>query len=56
MAANMVMLGFLQEKSRAVSKESLVAAIKDSVKEKYAAMNIAALEEGIRLAQEDIGA
>ena len=56
MAANMVMLGFLQEKSRAVSKESLVAAIKDSVKEKYRAMNTAALEEGIRLAQEDTGA
>ena len=56
MAANMVMLGFLQEKSRVVSKESLEETIKDSVKEKFAAMNIAALEEGIRLAQEDTGA
>ncbi len=52
MAGNMVMLGFLQEKTKNVAKESLEAAIRESVKEKFLAMNLAAFEEGIRLARE----
>jgi 2-oxoglutarate ferredoxin oxidoreductase subunit gamma len=52
MAGNMVMLGFLQEKTKLVSKENLEAVIRGSVKEKYLEMNVAAFEEGIRLARE----
>ncbi|MDD2452743.1 MAG: 2-oxoacid:acceptor oxidoreductase family protein [Synergistaceae bacterium] len=56
MAGNMVMLGFIQEKTKLVSKENLLAAIKESVKEKFVVMNTAAFEEGIRMAKEDAGA
>ncbi len=52
MAGNMVMLGFLQEKTKVVSKESLMETIRESVKEKFVAMNLAAFEEGVRLARE----
>jgi 2-oxoglutarate ferredoxin oxidoreductase subunit gamma len=56
MAGNMVMLGFIQEKTGLVSRDSLLAAIRESVKEKYVEMNTAAFEEGIRMAKEDTGA
>lgn len=52
MAGNMVMLGFFHEKTKAVSKESMVEAIRESMKEKYVAMNLAAFKEGARLARE----
>jgi len=55
MAGNMVMLGFLQEKTKIVSKESLKEAVRESVKEKFVEMNLAAFEEGIRLARETPG-
>lgn len=55
MGANMVMLGFIQEKTNLVSRESLLAAIKDSVRERFVAMNTAAFDEGIRMAKEDKG-
>jgi len=47
------MLGFIQEKTKLVSKENLLAAVKESVKEKFVAMNTSAFEEGIRMAKED---
>jgi Pyruvate/2-oxoacid:ferredoxin oxidoreductase gamma subunit len=56
MAGNMVMLGFIQEKTELVSRDNLLAAIRESVKEKYLEMNTAAFEEGIRMAKEDTGA
>jgi 2-oxoglutarate ferredoxin oxidoreductase subunit gamma len=56
MAGNMVMLGFIQEKTKLVSRDNLLAAIRESVKEKYLEMNTAAFEEGIRMAKEDTGA
>ena len=56
MAGNMVMLGFIQEKTGLVSRDNLLAAIQESVKKKYVEMNTAAFEEGIRMAKEDTGA
>ena len=53
-AGNMVMLGFLQEKTGLVSRESLEEAIRGSVKEKHQAMNLKAFDEGIRLAREAV--
>lgn len=52
MAGNMVMLGFFQEKTGLVSRESLVATIRDSVKERFVEINTRAFDEGVRLAKE----
>jgi len=50
--ANMVMMGFVNERVAAVSHESLVATIRESVPKGTEDKNVAALEEGGRLARE----
>jgi 2-oxoglutarate ferredoxin oxidoreductase subunit gamma len=47
--ANMVMLGALQEKTRIVSKEALLQAVKENVPLKTVDLNAEAIEKGIRL-------
>jgi 2-oxoglutarate ferredoxin oxidoreductase subunit gamma len=55
MAGNMVMLGFVQEKTKLVSRESILAAMADSIKEKFVPINTKAFDEGVRLAREATG-
>lgn len=49
--ANMVMLGALQEKTKIVSREALLQAVKENVPAKTIDLNSKAIEEGIRLAK-----
>lgn len=53
MAANVVMLGYLVEKSGAVSRESVEQAIRTTLKQKIIDLNLKALEAGINLARSD---
>jgi 2-oxoglutarate ferredoxin oxidoreductase subunit gamma len=52
MAGNMVMLGFIREKTGLISEESLLSSIRESVREKFVEMNTAAFREGARMARE----
>lgn len=52
MAGNMVMLGFIREKTDLISDENLLASIRESVRERFVEMNTAAFREGARLARE----
>jgi len=54
-AANIVMLGFLSEATGVVRHEALEEAVRTSVKEKFVALNMKALDAGYRSANE-IGA
>lgn len=49
--ANMVMLGALQEKTKIVSREALLQAVKENVPAKTIDLNSKAIKEGIRLAK-----
>ncbi len=49
--ANMVMLGALQEKTKIVSKQALLQAVKENVPTRTIDLNSKAIEEGIRLAK-----
>ncbi len=51
-AANMVMLGFLQQATGLVSKEGLFETIRANVPQKFVELNLQAAERGIALAQE----
>jgi 2-oxoglutarate ferredoxin oxidoreductase subunit gamma len=53
MAANVVMLGYLVEKSGVVSRDSVEQAIRTTLKEKIVELNIKALDAGITLAQSE---
>ena len=53
MAANVVMLGYLVEKSGVVSRESVQQAIRSTLKQKIIDLNLQALDAGIKLAQSD---
>jgi 2-oxoglutarate ferredoxin oxidoreductase subunit gamma len=50
-AANMVMLGFLQQSTGLFSKEDLVAVIKELTNPRFLDINLRAVDEGIKLAQ-----
>ncbi len=50
-AANMVILGFLQEMTDIFSKEDLLAVIRENVSGKFIELDIKAAEQGISLAQ-----
>lgn len=52
-AANMVMLGFLQQATGLVSREGLLETIRDNVPQKFAELNRQAAERGIALARND---
>lgn len=52
LAANVVMLGYLVGKSGVVSKESVIQAIRSTLKEKIVDMNLKAFDAGVQLAQE----
>ncbi|MGD9146098.1 MAG: 2-oxoacid:acceptor oxidoreductase family protein [Anaerolineae bacterium] len=51
-AANMVMLGFLQQATGLVSREGLLETIQANVPQKFVELNLQAAERGIALAQE----
>jgi 2-oxoglutarate ferredoxin oxidoreductase subunit gamma len=51
-AANMVMLGFLQQATGLVSKEGLFETIQTNVPQRFVELNLQAAERGIALAQE----
>ena len=51
-AANMVMLGFLQQATGLISREGLTETIQDNVPEKFVDVNLQAAERGIALAQQ----
>ncbi len=51
-AANMVMLGFLQQATGLVSKDGLIDTIRDNVPPKFVELNLQAAERGIALAEE----
>ena len=51
-AANMIMLGFLQQATGLVSREGLFETIQDNVPPKFVEVNLQAAERGIALAQE----
>ena len=53
MAANVVMLGYLVEKSGVVSRDSVEQAIRTTLKEKIVELNIKALDAGVSLAQSE---
>ncbi len=44
--ANIVMLGFITAKAKIASKEAMLRAIKESVPEKFIALNVSAFEKG----------
>lgn len=50
-SANMVVLGFLQESTGLLTKEDLVAVIKELTRPRFLDMNLRAVDEGIKLAQ-----
>lgn len=52
MAANMIMLGFIREKTDLISDENLLATIRGSVRERFVEMNTAAFHEGTKMARE----
>lgn len=49
--ANMVLLGFLIASTKLVTRDDLVAVVRDLVKEKYIEVNIKAIDAGISLAK-----
>lgn len=51
-AANMVMLGFLQQATGLISEEDLFETIQDNVPEKFVDVNLQAARRGMALAQE----
>ena len=51
-AANMVMLGFLQQATGLISREGLFDTIRSNVPQKFVKVNLLAAERGISLAQE----
>ena len=51
-AANMVMLGFLQQATGLVSREGLFDTIRANVPKKFVELNLRAAERGVALAQE----
>jgi len=53
LTANMVILGYLQEKFKFFSKEALVEVVKESVAPKYMALNIQAIDAGIAYAKQE---
>lgn len=52
LAANMVVLGFLQEVTKIFDKEDLIEVVKDSVPSKYIDLNVKAVEAGIDYAKD----
>lgn len=50
-SANMVILGFLQQSTGFLTKEDLVAVIKELTRPRFLDMNLKAVDEGIKLAQ-----
>lgn len=54
MAANMVMLGYLQAAAGIVTRESLAQAITDNAPRRFLDINLKALDAGISLAKEGI--
>ncbi|MGI9205176.1 MAG: 2-oxoacid:acceptor oxidoreductase family protein [Woeseiaceae bacterium] len=53
MAANVVTLGYLVGKTGVVSQESVIKAIRSTLKDRIVDMNLKAFEAGVQLAQED---
>ncbi len=53
LVTNVVMLGYLIEKTGVVSRESIEEAIRTTVKEQAIELDLKALDVGIRLAQDD---
>ena len=51
-AANMVMLGFLQQATGLISKEGLFDTIRTNVPQRFVDLNLRAAERGVALAQE----
>jgi len=52
LAANMVMLGFLQQATGIFQQEDLFAAIRENVKERFVEVNLKAAQRGIDLARQ----
>jgi 2-oxoglutarate ferredoxin oxidoreductase subunit gamma len=50
-AANMVILGFLQESTKIISREDLIGIIRETVNKKFIDLNLRAVETGISLAK-----
>lgn len=53
MAANMVMLGFLSEALGLVTKDDLVAVVKDNVSARFVELNMKAVDAGIQYAKDN---
>jgi 2-oxoglutarate ferredoxin oxidoreductase subunit gamma len=51
-AANMVMLGFLQQATGLISRDGLFDTVQTNVPQKFVELNLQAAERGIALAQE----
>ena len=51
-AANMVMLGFLQQATGLISEQDLLQTIRENVPQKYVEVNLQAARRGIALAKE----
>lgn len=50
-AANMVVLGFLQELTQMISRDDLIAVVTETVSQKYLDINLRAIDAGIELAK-----
>lgn len=51
LASNMVILGFLQEATKLISKNDLVEVVTDNAQEKHLKLNLMAIDAGIELAK-----
>lgn len=50
-AANMVVLGFLQRSTGLITREDLVEVVTDTVPQRFLELNLKAIDEGIKLAE-----
>ncbi len=53
LVANMILLGYMQQRFNLFSKEDLIEVVKESVPEKYINLNIKAIHEGIAYAKKE---